>query len=142
MATAESGLRLPTPLILGRDWTGKASRRPVPKDEKDEKDEEEDGAAAGDVEEFGQSYYGLLPGDTEASFALLSPTYGTTFEDYDGFWSAFSAVEVRDVAEVDGTTVDVSITYVRPNGRRQDETRRLYLEPTDDGFVIVDDEIV
>ncbi|MCW2816727.1 MAG: hypothetical protein JWN84_4182, partial [Nocardioides sp.] len=39
------------------------------------------------------------------------------------------------------TTVDVLLTYSTANGS-EDETRRLYLEPAGDGWVIADDEAV
>ena len=41
----------------------------------------------------------------------------------------------------DGTTVDVEITYTTGGGS-QTETRRLYLDPAGNGFVIGDDEAV
>ena len=49
---------------------------------------------------------------------------------------------VRDTRVVDDTTVDVDITYTGSDGATEDETRRLYLEPAGDGWVIADDEAV
>ena len=104
--------------------------------------EETEVAPSGDVEAFGTTYYGLLPDDTASAYELLSPSYGSSYGAYDGFWRTISALEVRGVSAVDATTVDVDITYVDNDGGRQDETRRLFLEPTDDGYVIVDDAAV
>ncbi|SFI51376.1 hypothetical protein SAMN05216561_109143 [Nocardioides psychrotolerans] len=63
------------------------------------------------------------------------------FDQYDGFWRTIDAVSVGGVEDVDDTTVDVSLTY-RTDGSTQSETRRIYLEPTDDGFLITADERV
>ncbi len=98
--------------------------------------------SAGDVEAFGELYYGLLPGDTESAYALLSPSYGTSFEQYDGFWRTIGDVSVRGVTAVDDSTVDVDLTYTDSDGTSQDETRRLFLEATDEGYLIVSDAVV
>ncbi len=98
--------------------------------------------AAGDVEAFGERYYGLLPDDTSSAYALLSPSYGTTFGQYDGFWRTISDVSVRGVTAVDDSTVDVDLTYTSSDGTREDETRRLFLEATDDGYLIASDAAV
>ncbi|WP_148616380.1 serine/threonine-protein kinase [Nocardioides rubriscoriae] len=115
---------------------------PSPPAETEGESEADSPAPTGDVEAFGEEYYGLLPGDTEAAYALLSPSYGSSYAQYDGFWRTIEAVDVRDVTAVDDTTVDVSLTYTTSDGGTDDETRRLYLEPTDDGYVIVDDTVV
>jgi hypothetical protein len=114
---------------------------PEPAPEPEPESEPEPVAPTGDVEEFGQTYYGLLPGDTASAYALLSPSYGSSLADYQAFWSTIDGVTVRDVRAVDATTVDVDLTYLTDGGE-QDETRRLYLEQTDDGLLIVGDEIV
>jgi serine/threonine protein kinase len=119
------------------DGPGKSDKTDKPK----KNDPPNGDASLRAVEDFGQRYYALLPGDTEAAYELLSPSYGSSFESYDAFWRTISGVEVRDVAAVDETTVDVSITYVK-NGSREDETRRLYLEQEGNSFVIVRDEAV
>jgi serine/threonine protein kinase len=112
------------------------------KTDKPKKNDPPDGdAALAAVEDFGQRYYGLLPGDTQAAYQLLSPSYGTSFESYDAFWRTISGVEVRGVEAVDERTVDVSLTYLKGDSR-EDETHRLFLEPSGDDFVIVDDSVV
>ncbi len=97
---------------------------------------------SGSVEEFGGLYYGYLPTDTASAYALLAPSYGSTYQSYQGFWRTISAVTVRDVTAVDETTVDVALTYTTTDGGTEDETRRLFLEQTDDGYLIVDDAAV
>jgi eukaryotic-like serine/threonine-protein kinase len=97
---------------------------------------------AGDVEAFGESYYALLPEDVESAYALLSSSYGSSLADYQAFWRTISAVAVRDVTAVDDTTVDVDLTYTSTDGAVEDETRRLFLEQTDEGLRIADDAAV
>ncbi|VXC44907.1 serine/threonine-protein kinase [Nocardioides sp. AX2bis] len=98
----------------------------------------------GDAAAFATSYYAQLPDNLEAAYSQLSPSYrsSTSFESYAGFWRTVDAVSVGSTTVADdGTTVDVQVTYTT-DGSSQTETRRLYLDPAGDGFVIGDDEAV
>jgi serine/threonine protein kinase len=85
-------------------------------------------------------YYGLLPEDTDAAWALLTPALqekigrGT----FDGFWATIDDVRVEDASEVDDGRVEVTLTY-DTGGRQEQETRQLDVEPAGDGYLISDD---
>ena len=92
---------------------------------------------------FVESYYGVLPDDTEAGYAMLSPGYRarTSYADYQGFWSTIDSVTVDGTAPAGGGAVDVTLTYTSDGGTDH-EVRRIHLQRTDDGYLISDDEIV
>ena len=89
---------------------------------------------------FVEDYYAVLPDDTESGYALLAPSYqdATSYADYDGFWSGIDDVVVQDTAPAGTDAVDVTLLYDGGN----EEVRRIYLERGDEGWLIVDDEIV
>ena len=96
-------------------------------------------------EQFVSTYYAGLPEDTRAGWSKLSPGFQSevgSYGNYRGFWSGFSAIEVTDVTTPEDGVVDVSLTYTHDDGRSEDEVRRIYLEPANNGYLIVDDEIV
>ncbi len=97
--------------------------------------------ASDDPEQFVADYYSLLPDDTAAAWPLLSPDMQAevgSYEDYEGFWSTIDAVTVDDTAPSGSNAVDVTLTYTT-DGSSEQETRRIELEETDDGFLIVAD---
>lgn len=99
---------------------------------------------AGSPEQFVSDYYALLPGDTGAAWELLSPQMRDevgSLEDYEAFWATIDEVTVQDTASAGDEAVDVTLTYVS-DGTEEQEVRRLELEPQDDGFVVVGDEVV
>ncbi len=101
-------------------------------------------ADAGDPADFVAGYYSLLPGDTGTAWEMFTEGYQADlggFEQYDGFWRTIDALAIEGVEEVDDVTVDATITYTT-DGSEQTETRRIYLEPTDGGFLIAADEVV
>ena len=65
------------------------------------------------AENFVSTYYTLVPGDTEAGWAQLSPDFqqATSRESYDEFWGSYSSVSVTDVRAVSPTVVDYTISY-------------------------------
>lgn len=110
----------------------------------EEEPEPEAPAPAGDPADFVAGYYSLLPGDTGSAWEMFTEDYQADlggFDAYDGFWRTIDALSIEGVEQVDDTTVDATITYTT-DGSEQTETRRIYLEPTDDGFLIAADEIV
>lgn len=65
------------------------------------------------------AYYTLIPGNLQASFALLSDNFkrtrGQSFERYSSYWKGFSSVSVSNVSE-SGNTVSATLTYVKAGG--------------------------
>ncbi len=96
-------------------------------------------AGAGSAAGFIEDYYSFLPTDTEASWSMLSPAYQsqTSYGRYSGFWRTIDSVTVDATEEVDADTVLVTLTY---NGN-DTEVREIDVEPSGDGFVIVDDAL-
>ncbi len=90
-------------------------------------------------EQFVEDYYAALPADTEAGYALLSPSYqrSLSFEDYDGFWSRFDEVTV-EATEPAGNAVDVTLLY----DGGDEEVRRIHLTRDGDSWLITGDEVV
>jgi eukaryotic-like serine/threonine-protein kinase len=75
-------------------------------------------AATGDPVAFVQSYYGMLPGNTDAAWALLGPTAQSQSGGRDGF-NSFYAGLARVWAEnlrVTGNTVSATIVFTQKNG--------------------------
>ena len=119
---------------------------PTPDDEATTEDSDEPSAspaAGGSRTTFVESYYGVLPDDTESGYAMLAPEYQsrTSFDQYDGFWSTIDSVTVEDARPAGGGAVDVTLTYASGGGTQQ-EVRRIFLERGSDGYLISDDEIV
>ncbi|MGJ9412872.1 serine/threonine-protein kinase [Aeromicrobium sp. CF4.19] len=106
--------------------------------------EEENPAAAPDPEQFVEDYYALLPSDTEAGWALLSPRLQGDVGGYDvytGFWATISEVRVDGTRPAGDGLLDVDLTYTGDRGT-ESETRRLRIEEREDGFLIVGDRPV
>ena len=104
-----------------------------------------DPVVAGDPAGFVEGSYAALPEDTETAWALLSPDLQAqvgSYEDYQGFWATIASVTVDDAVSSGQDAVDVTITYTSNDGRVEQEVRRLAVEPTDDAFLIVGDEVV
>ncbi len=100
----------------------------------------DEGESPGD---FVTDYYLLLPGDTEAAWTRFTEAYQAElggYEKYDGFWRTIDAVSVEGI-EVNELVVDVTLAYTT-DGSTQTETRRIYLEATDDDYLITRDELV
>ena len=99
------------------------------------------GSRSGNPVDFVESYYALLPGDTEAGWSLLTTSYRRQtggYDDYQGFWSGVSSVSVEGARKAGPTTVDVELVY---DGNDR-ETRRLVLRRTSDGWLIDDSYLV
>jgi eukaryotic-like serine/threonine-protein kinase len=66
-----------------------------------------------EAEDFVQTYYTLVPDDTDAGWSQLSPRYQaeTSREAYDDFWGSFDSVDVSDVHAVSPTVVNYTISY-------------------------------
>jgi serine/threonine protein kinase len=117
---------------------------PEAPDESPAPDEEVPAADGDSAAQFVSDYYSLLPGDTAAAWPLLSPEMQSrvgSYEDYDGFWSTIDSVTVDEATSSGSDAVEVSLTYTT-DGDSEQEVRRLQLEESDDGYLIVDDEVV
>ncbi len=107
-------------------------------------DEADTSASTGSPEQFVTDYYALLPDDTDAAWALLSPEMQAAIGgvgDYEAFWNTVASVQVDDTTSPEANAVDVTLTYVTDAGSEQ-ETRRIEVAEQGDGFVIVGDEVV
>ena len=105
--------------------------------------ETEPPATSGDAETFVADYYSVLPSDTRAGWSMLSPDYQsqTTYGKYSGFWRTIDSVSVEDTRPGEDGSVDVDIVYTT-DGSSEPETRRIYLEETEDGYLITGDEAI
>lgn len=111
-------------------------------DESDESQETQPAPGSGrNPVTFVEDYYAVLPGDTEAGYSMLSPSYQErlSYGAYDGFWSGIGEVTVQDSAPAGGGgAVDVTLLY----DGGSEEVRRVYLERGPDGWLISGDEIL
>ena len=99
---------------------------------------------AGSAEQFVADYYALLPSDTGAAWALLSPEMQEevgSIGDYEAFWTTVESVEVDETTSTARNVVEVTLTYVTSDGSEQ-ETRRIEVAEQAGGFLIADDEVV
>jgi hypothetical protein len=99
--------------------------------------------ASSDAAAFAQDYYASLPEDTDAGWSRLSPSFQAEVGrgSYDGFWASVDDVRVEGAEEVEPGVVDVTLTYTT-GGSSPTEVRRLFLEESEGGLLITDDEIV
>ncbi|MGY1594514.1 serine/threonine-protein kinase [Geodermatophilus sp. SYSU D00708] len=110
----------------------------------------EDGApvdedATAVVEETLDEYYGHLPDDPEAAYAMTGPTLRAAADRayYEDFWAPWSEVELEDVRAAepgdDGTvTATTEVRFTRTDGREEVERHEVRLVPADDGGWLVD----
>jgi outer membrane biosynthesis protein TonB len=101
------------------------------------------GASTG-AEQFVDDYYAALPGDTRSGWSSLTPGFQDEiggYGDYRGFWRTISSVDVTDTRSAGDDAVDVDLTYTKSDGSSEDETRRIYLEPSGDDYKISGDEV-
>lgn len=72
------------------------------------------------------SYYGLLPGNTDAAWQDLTPSYQQQAggrSGYDQFWGQFSRVTATNLSSDGPGTATATITYTRSNGSTTSERR-------------------
>ena len=96
-----------------------------------------DSASLAAAEDFVRNYYTLVPGDTDAGWAELSPRYQaeTSRTTYDEFWSSFDSVSVSDVQGVSPTVVNYTISY---DGSTP-ENKQITLIPNGSSYLIDND---
>jgi len=88
-----------------------------------------------------RDYYGLLPDDTDAGWALLTDRYQRTTsrsrDYYDRFWGAISRVQVSDVTSEAPSSVVATLRYDYDDGRSFIE-RTSYSLVREDGRLKID----
>ncbi len=96
---------------------------------------------SGDAEAFTEAYYATVPGNLDAGWSMLSPSYQKELGrgSYDGFWGGIESVDLGSV-DVDGNTVTYEITYTRTDGSTSEETKQLTLQPSGDSYLITGDQ--
>ena len=88
---------------------------------------------------FVQSYYGLLPGNTDAAWAQLGPTAQSQSggrDAYDSFWSGKSRVWAENLRVVGGNTVTATIVFTDNNGSVKRDPYRFVIG-TQDGRQVI-----
>lgn len=88
---------------------------------------------------FVQSYYGLLPGDTDAAWALLGPTAQSQSggrSAFDSFWSGQSRVWAESLRVVGGNTVTATVVFTDDNGSVKRDPYRFVIGHQDGRQVI------
>jgi eukaryotic-like serine/threonine-protein kinase len=96
--------------------------------------------AAGDPAEFVESYFALMPGDTDTGWTMLGGSLKSQGKSsYEDFWNSIDSVQVGNVTAESPTSVVYDITYVQSDGTSQ-EHKRITLERRGDSFLIVDDD--
>ncbi|MBA3989656.1 MAG: protein kinase [Propionibacteriales bacterium] len=96
---------------------------------------------SGDSEAFTESYFATVPGNLDAGWSMLAPSYRQELGrgSYDGFWGTIESVELGSV-DIDGNTVTYQITYTRTDGSTSEETKLLTLKPAGDSYLITSDQ--
>ena len=88
---------------------------------------------------FVQSYYGLLPGNTDAAWAQLGPAAQSQSggrDAYDSFWSGKSRVWAENLRVVGGNTVTATIVFTDNNGSVKRDPYRFVIG-TQDGRQVI-----
>jgi hypothetical protein len=101
----------------------------------------EQGAPAADAVGFVEKYYGLLPGNTDAAWQMLSAQAqsrsGGGRGSYDSFWSEVESVNLRDVRQTDANTVEATVVFERRDGTTTNEPYRFVVGTGPDGHMIM-----
>ena len=86
-------------------------------------------------------YYGLLPSDTDAGWALLTDRYRSTTatnrETYERFWDSIRSVQVSEVSSEAPSSVVATLRYAFEDGRTFEE-RTAYTLVRQDGRLKID----
>ncbi|GAB0102908.1 hypothetical protein JMUB6875_18790 [Nocardia sp. JMUB6875] len=98
------------------------------------------------LSDFVRAHYALLPGDTSAAWARLTPRYQNFIGGYDAyrnFWGTVDSVTVSDVsADAARQTVTYRLNLRYRDGRTATELRRAQLVPVSGGYQIDSAELV
>ncbi|MFC9994839.1 serine/threonine-protein kinase [Nocardia sp. NPDC127526] len=83
------------------------------------------------VASFIQSYYGMLPGNVNGAWSMLSPSYQAStggFNSYSQFWSSIASVSVGSVTQTGDNRAVVNLTYTLKNGQVSSESRWIQVD--------------
>jgi eukaryotic-like serine/threonine-protein kinase len=99
-------------------------------------------AAPSDPVAFVQSYYALLPGNTDAAWAMLSSQAqgqsGSGGKDsYDSFWATMRSVSLQGVRQTGENTVEGTVVFNRQDGSTSSEPYRFVVGTGSDGQPII-----
>ncbi len=97
--------------------------------------------AATDPVAFVQRYYGLLPGNTDAAFALLGPTAQSQSggrQAFTDFYSGMAEVSLQDVHSTGDNTVSARVRFVKKDGTTTNEAYSFVMTATPDGSLRMD----
>jgi hypothetical protein len=96
---------------------------------------------SGDAVAFVESYYALLPGNTDAAWQLLSPTAQSASggrSGFDSFYARFQSVSLSDVRSVGDNSVEATVTFVPKDGSTTHEPYRFALGTDSNGQTIIE----
>jgi hypothetical protein len=90
---------------------------------------------------FVQSYYALLPGNTEAAFALLSS--GAQAQSggragFDRFYGGLQSVTLQNLRPTGATTAEATVVFVRRDGSTSSEPYRFQMSTGADGRTVME----
>lgn len=95
----------------------------------------------GDAVTFVQNYYGLLPADTDAAFALLSPRAQAESGGrggYDSFYGGMRSVGLENVRQSDDGVVTATVVFTRTDGSVSREPYRFVVGTGPDGSPVLE----
>ncbi len=89
---------------------------------------------------FVQNYYGLLPGNTGAAFALLSPQAQSASggrSGFENFYAGIRSVSVQDAQQTGDNTVSATVVFQKTNGTITSEPYRFVMTTDAGGSTIM-----
>jgi serine/threonine protein kinase len=96
-------------------------------------------AGTGDPAGFVSTYHSLLPGDTQAAYAMTGPGLRSSesYANYQAFWQRFRAVRATNVRVESPTSVTAELDYTLTDGSAQRELHRFTLVRGADGKLLL-----
>jgi hypothetical protein len=97
-------------------------------------------AAPADAVAFVQTYYGLLPENTDAAWQLLgaqAQNQSNGQDSYEGFWAQIENVSLQNVRQTGEDTVDATVVFTRRDGSTSSEPFRFVMGTGPDGQTIM-----
>ena len=89
-----------------------------------------------------KSYFGLLPGNLNAGFALLTDDFKRSLRQtpstYAGFWGQFKSVTASNVRAAGGNKVSADLNYVRTNGSHEGPEHHVYTMVQQNGVWMIE----
>ena len=98
-------------------------------------------ATGDDPVAFVQGYYALLPGNTEAAFAMLGPDAQARSggrAGYDRFYGGLQSVSLQNARRTGDTTAEATVVFVGRDGRTSSEPYRFVMGTGADGRTIME----